>query len=92
MNISDRFSHGQHAPLLANVFERLAADILHDDEAFGAVIDKVIDADNVGVFDHREKLAFGNGNGGASSIFAVEQPFQNHVARQGFVKAQINPA
>jgi hypothetical protein len=88
MSIFDR----ERAALLPDRLERLAAHVLHHDIALGAIVDEVVDADDLGVLDGGQELPLGEGCGGAGLVLGVEQPLQHHPARQRLVPRKIDPA
>ena len=77
--------------------ERLASHVLHDDVAGVAVLDEVVDLDDVRVFDLGQELAFGHRRRGRRLVLGVEQALQHdpHVAAavgEVQVLGQIDPS
>ena len=91
-DIGDRLGDRQRAALLADRVDRLAADILHHDEAFGALMGEIEDLDDLGMLDGGEELPLRHRRGGGFFVLAVEQTLEHHPAIEQFVEAEIDPA
>ena len=87
------------APLVGDLLQRLAADVLHDDvavERAGALVemlDEVVDADDVGVLDLGEEAALGDRRGHRVLVAGVQQALEHHPpVGDRAVDRQIDPA
>ena len=65
-------------PLLQQLLQRAAADVLHDDVAGVVVGDEVVDLDDQRVLDLGEELLLGDGGGERVGVAGVEQALQHH--------------
>ncbi len=92
VNVGNGFGGRKRAAFLTELLQRFAANILHHDEAFIRMLDEVVDADDIRVFDRGEELPLCHCGRGARRVVYVQQTFQNHIARQGLIESQIDPA
>ncbi|CAM3711408.1 hypothetical protein STAL104432_28310 [Streptomyces albus] len=84
---------------VGDFLQRAAADVLHHYVAVEAagtrveVLDEVVDADDVGVFDLGEEAAFGDGGGHGVLVSGVQQAFEDDPAvGDGTVHGEVDPA
>ena len=83
---------------LADLLQRRAADVLHDDvadrRASGIlVLDEVVDADDVRVFHFGEGQRFGFGGGHGVGVGGIDQTLEHHPAVVHVaVDRQVDPA
>ena len=67
-------------PVLEQLLERGAADVLHDDVAVALVRHEVVDLDDERVLDLGEELPLGDGRGEGVGVAGVEQALEHHPA------------
>ena len=80
-------------PLLEDLLERLAADVLHDDVAGALVGHEVVDLDDQRVLDLGEELLLGDGRGERVGVAGVEQALEHHPAVGDVaVPGEVDPA
>ena len=80
-------------PLLEDLLERLAADVLHDDVAGALVGHEVVDLDDQRVLDLGEELLLGDGRGERVGVTGVEQALEHHPAVGDVaVLGEVDPA
>ena len=72
-------ARGPH-PVLEQLLERGAADVLHDDVAGALVRHEVVDLDDERVLDLGEELPFGDGRGEGVRVAGVQQALEHHPA------------
>lgn len=87
------------APLVGEVLERLAADVLHDDVAVAAargpveMLHEVVDPHDVGVLQLGEEAPLGHRHRQRLRITGVQQPLEHHPpVGDRMVRRQIDPA
>ena len=84
---------GRAVGSLPQLFERLAADVLHDDVAGALMLDEVVDAHDVGVLDLGEEASLGDGGGHGGLVTGVEETLEHHPAVGDVaVPRQVHPA
>ena len=80
-------------PLLEDLLERPAADVLHDDVAGALVGHEVVDLDDQRVLDLRQELLLGDRRGQRVGVAGVEQALEHHPAVGDVaVAGEVDPA
>ncbi len=91
VNIRDRLGHRQRPALLPDLLQRLAAHVLHHDEAFAPRLHKVVNPHNVRVLHRRQELPLRHRHRCRRLILRIQEPLQHHVPRQHRVEPKIDP-
>ena len=96
-DVGDRLGHRQGRAVLvavagAQLTQRLAAHVLHDDVPGAVVLDEVVDLDDVGVLDLGQESPFGDRRGHGRLVPGVEQALEDDPAvRDVLVLGQVDP-
>src|SRR5262249_41647527 len=77
--VGERVRH-RARPGAPDVLQRLAADVLHHDVASVAVLDEVVDPDDVGVLNLGQELPLGYGRFHGVRVAGVQQALEHHPA------------